>query len=479
MGVFAHRSRREQGKLTQFRRLLVLSKTVFVIGAGPAGLFAARKLATAGHRVVIFNRDLKPGGLAEYGIYPEKHHMKQGLRKQFSKILELPAVEYFGNVKVGDSQALSIGEMRAWNPAAMVFAVGAQGTKKLGIPGEDARGVYSAKDFVFHYNQLPPFASADFSVGKRVAIVGMGNVMVDIARWLLQDMPGEKPEEVTVVARRGPFEVKFDEKEFDHIHRHLDRGAFREELRRVEERVRGVGQDPSKIADTIFPWLNQPDPGRTPPRLGFRFLSSPVGIRPDAKGRISKLVVVENILVPKGETTAAKATDRTLDLEFDTLIFAIGDIVDPTLGLPHEAGGYKTNPASKNEDAAAYEVFDAASGRVLDGHFVVGWARKASEGLVGKARFDAEQGCNFVLQYLEGSTQKTTPTTEELLRALARKDLRVVTPAEIQLLARAEQARALAVNRPAFKFSTNDEMLAAIEEERTRSGLGGRGEHAA
>ena len=108
----------------------------------------------------------------------------------------------------------------------MVFAVGAQGTKKLGLPGETAGGVYAAKDFVYHYNLLPPFTAQNFSTGKRVAIIGMGNVMVDIARWLLLDAPRKTAEEVIVIARRGPFEAKFDQKEFAYIEPFLDREAF-------------------------------------------------------------------------------------------------------------------------------------------------------------------------------------------------------------------------------------------------------------
>jgi ferredoxin--NADP+ reductase len=187
-------------------------KTVCIVGAGPAGLYAAQKIALAGNQVLILNRDIKPGGLAEYGIYPLKHKMKDGLRNQFAKILALPNVYYFGHVPVGQQAAISVEDLRQFHPATLVFAVGAQGTKKLGMAGEDAGGVYSAKDFVYHYNLLPPFASRDFSTGKRIAIVGMGNVMVDIARWLLQDDPQRKTEEVIVVARRGPFEAKFDEK---------------------------------------------------------------------------------------------------------------------------------------------------------------------------------------------------------------------------------------------------------------------------
>jgi ferredoxin--NADP+ reductase len=445
---------------------LVDRGTVFVVGAGPAGLFATRKIAAAGYRVVIFNRDVKPGGLAEYGIYPQKFHMKDGLRKQFAKILGMPNVSYLGNVPAKESGALTLGELRQLNPLAMVFAVGAQGTKKLGMPGEDARGVYSAKDFVYYYNQLPPFASQDFSTGRRVAIVGMGNVMVDIARWLLIDMPGQKPEEVVVVARRGPFEVKFDEKEFDHIEMFLDRATFQEEMCRIEERIRACGQDISKVTETVFPWLQKPAGTATRSKLSFRLLTSPIGIRPDEAGRIAKLQVVENLLIPDGTTTKAKATDRTTDLDFDTLIFAIGDVADPSVGLPFEKGAYVTNSDPAEPDRAAYEVFDPQTGRALQGHYVVGWARKASEGLVGKARYDAEHGCDHILKYLESAPKKTTAAEEEILRQLEVKGAPTVTKDDVRLLARAEEARARAANLPAFKFSTNAEMLAAIEAEK-------------
>ena len=138
-------------------------KGVFVIGAGPAGMFAARQVALAGYDVFIFNRDVKPGGLAEYGIYPTKDKMKFGLRKQFSQVLALPNVHYFGHVQVGEEYDLTIEELEAMQPAAIIFACGAQGAGKLGLAGDQAKGIYAAKDFVYHYNQLPPYASQDFS----------------------------------------------------------------------------------------------------------------------------------------------------------------------------------------------------------------------------------------------------------------------------------------------------------------------------
>ena len=112
---------------------------VAVIGAGPAGLFGARELANLGARVVLFNRDLKPGGLAEYGIYPNKHTMKNGLRKQFKQVLDVPNITYYGNVTIGENADLTLDDLRALGFQAMLVTAGAQGTKWLGLPGEDLR----------------------------------------------------------------------------------------------------------------------------------------------------------------------------------------------------------------------------------------------------------------------------------------------------------------------------------------------------
>ena len=444
-------------------------KSVFVVGAGPAGFYAAQKIARANYPVVLLNRDIKPGGLAEYGIYPMKDKMKSGLRKQFAKVLELPNVSYFGNVPVGAGRSLQVEELREWNPAALVFAVGAQGTKKLGLPGEEARGVYSAKDFVYHYNELPPFATQDFSTGKRVAIIGMGNVMVDIARWLLQDAPGRRTEEVTVIARRGPFEVKFDEKEFAHIEAHLDRLALHEELQRVKDRIAAAGQDIARAPETAFPQMAGAFREAAHPRLRFRFLSSPTEIHADAHGRIARLTVCENLLVAKNGGTAAEATDQTSELEFDTLIFAIGDVADPTIGLPYGKDGYHTNPDETEPERAAYEVFDPQTGRVIPGNFVVGWARKASEGLVGMARLDAEKGAAHVLRYLESAGERTSATPREIQSLLTQRGGEPVTKQGLAYLGRCEEKRARELGLGYFKFADNRTMLAALEEQKSRS----------
>src|SRR5688572_17246718 len=122
---------------------------VAVIGAGPAGIYATRKLTEAGHRVLLINRDIKPGGLAEYGIFMDKEKMKTGLRKQFQRILVHPQVSYLGHVMIGEGKALSIKDLQEIGFGAIIVAAGAQGTKKLGLPGENTKRVYHAKDVVY------------------------------------------------------------------------------------------------------------------------------------------------------------------------------------------------------------------------------------------------------------------------------------------------------------------------------------------
>jgi ferredoxin--NADP+ reductase len=183
---------------------------VAVVGAGPAGLYAAKTLSENGVSVSLFNRDIKPGGLAEYGIYHDKHKMKEGLRKQFRSLLQDCGIRYYGNVTIGTHGDLSLDDLRGLGFDAILVTAGAQGTKWLGLPGEELTGVYHAKDLVYHYNLLPPYSQQDIHIGRDAVIVGVGNVMMDIAHWLIRE---KGVETVMAVARRGPAEVKFDKGE--------------------------------------------------------------------------------------------------------------------------------------------------------------------------------------------------------------------------------------------------------------------------
>ncbi len=431
---------------------------VAVVGAGPAGLFAARALAANGCRVLLLNRDVKSGGLAEYGIFLNKYKMKGGLRKQFQKILTDPRVTYLGHVTVAQEAALTVPDLVELGFDALVFAIGAQGTKYLGIEGERLPGAYHAKDLVYHYNRLPPFSERPFPIGRRVAIVGVGNVMIDIANYCIHFC---ECAEVIAVARRGPFEKAYDDREFEDIEDGFDRELYRQELQRIRPRLEAVGQDPDELLKAL---AAKPEPHpRARTRLRFRFLASPKRVVTEG-GRVVGLEVEETRLERKGERVAAAGTGESAIIPCDTVVFAVGDRVDPSAGLPYKDGLYVTAPG--DEPAAAYQVWDPAAQRPLTGIFVVGWARRASDGVVGRARLDAETGIKHVLEFLAGRPQRPAAEAERLIAALtetlAKRGVSFVTYAEVQQLEAVEKARAQAEKIEEFKFASDREMLAAL-----------------
>ena len=314
---------------------------VAIIGAGPAGLYASKQLANAGAHIAIFNRDVKPGGLAEYGIYPDKYKMKEGLRNQFRQILALPQIDYYGNVKVGQTGDLTLDDLRALGFQAFLITVGAQGTKWLGLPGEDLHGVYHAKDVVYHYNQLPPFSEQPFDIAGRVAVVGAGNVMMDIAHWLIREL---KVDEVIAVVRRGPAEVKFDKREFEVVAANVDLPALDAEVARVAPIMQAVGQDPEAAKAGILAGLPRALPKVGDTRFRFEFLSSPTRMLGDADGDLTGVEVEDNTLVRTNGDTKPKGLGTKRVLPVDSIIFAIGDRVEEAFGLPIQRGEFAKNP---------------------------------------------------------------------------------------------------------------------------------------
>ena len=435
---------------------------VAVIGAGPAGIFAARLLASQGMHVVLLNRDIKPGGLAEYGIYPDKHKMKEGLRKQFNQILLMPEIDYYGFVKIGNDSGLSLADMRGMGFQAILATIGAQGTKWLGLPGEDLEGVFHAKDLVYHYNKLPPFSTQRYPIGQKVALVGAGNVMMDVAHWLIRDL---KVAEAIAVVRRGPAEVKFSKKEMELVARNLDLARLFQEIERAAPVMQAVDQDVAAARDFILSGMAKALEPVSDTRFYFDFLASPTRISGDSSGRVCELEVEDNTLVPRDGDTQARGLGTFHTLSVDTVIYCIGDRVDEKFGLPTKGNEYIKNPKPLYPvDDLSYETFDPKAGHPVEGVFVAGWAREASSGLVGVARKDGENGASAVLQYLQGKK----PDIDEAgliarLKSVIQKQGRpIVRYSDIQRLEVMEQAEAEQLGVEEFKMSTNEEMLAAM-----------------
>jgi ferredoxin--NADP+ reductase len=434
---------------------------VAVLGAGPAGIYGAEKLANAGAEVVIFNRDIKPGGLAEYGIFFDKYKMKDGLRKQFRKILAAPDIHYYGNVVIGRNGDFTLDDLRGWGFDAILTTVGAQGTKWLGLPGEELKGVYHAKDCVYHYNHLPPFSETQFNIGRRMAVIGAGNVMLDIANWAVRYL---KLDELVAIVRRDASAVKFTKKEMQGVAANLDLEALDAEIARIAPVMQAVGADPEAAKQFILSALPKADPKQSDTRFRFDFLASPKAILGDENGQVVGLEVEETTLTLRADgSTSARGTGATRVIEVDTVIFAIGDTVDEDFGLPVTWSEFSKHPEPRYPvEGVSYELYDSASQSALEGLFVAGWARQASTGLVGAARKDGTNGAAAVAQYLAERPAAGALAVADVETRLAALGKPVVNKADWQKLESIEQQIAAERGLEEFKFDGNGEMLAAI-----------------
>jgi ferredoxin/flavodoxin---NADP+ reductase len=446
--------------------LAVVDKPKYVaaiVGAGPAGLFAARALANAGAAVVLFNRDIKPGGLAEYGIFFSKLKMKDGLRRQFQQILDMPSILYAGNVAIGQKGDLSLAELRALGFQAILVTAGAQGTKWLGLPGEDLLGVYHAKDIVYHYNHLPPFGQQKFRVGQKLALIGVGNVMLDLAHWAARYL---KVDEIVAVARRGPAEVKFSKKEMEVVAHNLDIKALDAEIKRVTPAMQAIGQDPQAAKAFILAALPKADAPVSQTRLRFDFLASPSRIVGGERGEVRGLEVEDTLLIPhdSGEPQAKRTgTKRIIDV--DTVIFCIGDRVDESLGLPVRKNEFIKHPNPRFPvDGVSFEAYNPDLGKGIDRVFVAGWSREASHGLVGVARRDGENGAEAVAHFLQSQPALLNPQgiLDELEKRLDHLEKPVVCKADLPRLLEQERCEAQRLGIEEFKFDSNEAMLKAM-----------------
>ena len=440
---------------------------IIVAGAGPAGMAVAASLAKAGHEIIILNRDIKFGGLAEYGIFPSKLKLRGGLKKQYWELLERPNVRYFGNVSIGNGKDLTVEEIRNLGASAIVFSIGAQGTKAIGVEGDSAKGVFHAKDVVYHFNRLPGFGDRPFEMGQHVAVIGAGDVMVDIAHWLVRY---KKVERVTAIVRRGPVERKYNPKEIRMVCANMDVDGISKEVARIKDRLAAVGQNADDVLKGLTDEFTKCEPKVSETKMGFKFLASPKRILVDGNNRVRGLEMEDNKLDPKGEDTVAVGLKQYYEFPCDSVIFAVGDKVDETVGLPYKSGLFVTNPnkTGNDPDDALFQAYDETAGKIVDGVFLAGWARKASEGLVGIAKRDGDWCAEVVNKYIStktsGNHSDIKVVLDKLKTILNDRKSHPVDVKGLRALEAAEQAHKSATDCIGeFKSASNQEMLKLIE----------------
>jgi len=199
-------------------------------------------------------------------------------------------------------------------------------------------------------------------------------------------------------------------------------------------------------------------------------LASPKRVLTDGHNRVRALEMEDNRLEPKGQDTAAVGLKQYYEFSCDSVVFAVGDRVDDTVGLPYKNGVFMTNPTpSGNEpDDALFQAYDEASGKIIEGVFLTGWARKASEGLVGIAKRDGEWCAEVLTRYLESQPLREADAIEQVLHRVrqlfAARKAQVVQASDLRVLEAAEKACPDTKDSIGdFKFASTQDMLRAIQ----------------
>lgn len=352
---------------------------VAVVGSGPSGIYAAdavlKQLPAA--RIDVIDRDLSPYGLVRYGVAPDHPKIKSVVRV-LARTLESERVNWYGNVTVGDRDEgadLDLADLRS-RYHAVILATGAPRGRRLEVPGGHLAGSCTAAELVAWYNARPDGAPPAVGTARSVIVLGAGNVALDIARVLVKgadgaladtDVPDEVLDalraldatEVHIVARRGPEHAKFGLAELRDLAA-LPGLDLRAEL---ADFPAATDADPAPLAQ-LRAWAESP-PTRAGRAIVFHFHREIARI--DGDGRVASARLVS--------TASASAPNRR-DIAADLVVAAIGHRSEPMPGVPfsHDRGHF---------------VHDA--GRVVPGLYVVGWAKRGAQGVIGTNKVDATE----------------------------------------------------------------------------------------
>jgi len=239
-----------------------------------------------------------------------------------------------------------------------------------------------------------------------------------------------------------------------HLISYLDLDEFDKEMERVCPALLAINQDPETGRHKILDSLAKADPKTANGKFHFDFLASPTGMFGE-NGEMNKLEVEDNILTEKDGKTSAKGTGIKRMINVDTVIFAIGDKVDESFGLPTE-----WNEFIKNKKPL-FPVDDISFESTIEGVFVGGWSRKASEGLVGYARKDGTNAAHVVLQYLQ-TKEPANANADAVTAKMKSLNKPIITKDDIKRLEAVEAEEAKKRGLEEFKYASNEEMLQAM-----------------
>jgi NADPH-dependent glutamate synthase beta subunit-like oxidoreductase len=426
-----------------------------VVGSGPAGFYTAEALVKAfgdQARIDIIDRYPVPYGLIRFGVAPD-HQSLKAVSKRYDQVAASDQVNFVGNVRVGSD--VSADELVSLYDA-VILAIGAPNDRKLGIPGEELPGVVGSAEFVGWYNGHPDFTDlAPPLDGNHVAVIGNGNVALDCARILsknhhefegsdivghaLEALDQSAVQTVTILGRRGPHQISMTPKELGELG-HLEAAT---------PVVDPADFPPAEADEALEPGHRKsitilrefgasgPDASKSK-RIVFDFFAKPVRIEGD--GRAERLIVERTVV---DETGAAKGTGETYEVPARLIVTSIGYQTPRIDGVPYDERGGK---------------FANDQGRIADGLYAVGWARRGPTGTIGTNRPDGYEVAELVAAAMAPGSDGGKPGGAGLLSLLDERGVKPTNFDDWRQIEAAEVAGARA-GSPREKFVRHADWL--------------------
>jgi ferredoxin--NADP+ reductase len=442
---------------------------VAVIGSGPAGFYAASALLAADPpaEVDMIERLPTPWGLVRLGVAPDHPKLKE-VSRAFERVAQRPGFRFFGNVELGT--ALTHDDLlRVYD--AVVYAVGAQSDKRLGIPGEELPGSWSATEFVAWYNGHPDFQDLEFDLsGERAIVVGAGNVALDVARMLaltreelaptdttdaaIEQIASSGIREIVLLARRGPAQAAFTTPELKELGELAGADVVVDpaELELDEASAAAIENDTNakRNLEVLRGFASRVPEGK-PRRILLRFLVSPLAIL--GEERVEAVEVVRNELVAADGRISARATDQRDTIGAGIVFRSVGyrGVALPDLPFDEDRGTLPND-----------------GGRVLDGNgsplagvYCAGWIKRGPTGVIGTNKKDATESVRLLLEDAAAGRLRAAGERQDLADVLAERGVEAVVYAGWEAIDQMEKAAGEPHGRPRIKLCTWDELLAA------------------
>jgi len=451
---------------------------VAIIGSGPAGFYTVNNLVK--HREInvrmdMFERLPTPFGLVRAGVAPD-HQKDKSVVRAYARCASDPGFRFYGNVEYGKHITL---EDLKHHYHQVVFATGASVDRDLGIPGEGLEGSHSATEFVAWYNGHPDFTDREFDLSQEnVAIVGMGNVALDVARILcktheelletdmaddaIEALKHSRVKNIYLLGRRGPAQAAFTPPEIHEMGELLDADVTvsEEEATLDVASLKYLHENPNKNVEKNVASIRE-YAARSPTGkrrlLTIRFLVSPTEIIAD-EGKVAALKLVKNeAYLAEDGSVRARQTGIEEEIPVGLVFRSVGYRGAALPGVPFNEGW----GTIENEKGRIFTV----NGEQVPGLYTAGWIKRGPSGVIGTNKTCARETVNSMAEDLKAALhfnpgQPDPLAMEKLIRE---RQPDVVTYGDWEKIDEIELANGKAANRPRIKFTNVDDMLAVLD----------------